>query len=60
MMKDMLIERLQKLGWHHTAHRLDHLLEDASRDNVSYSEFLNTIVLQEMEYQESQQLEKRM
>lgn len=60
MMKDMLIERLQKLGWHHTAHQLDHLLEDASRDNVSYSEFLNTIVLQEMEYQESQQLEKRM
>lgn len=60
MMNELLIERLKKLGWHHTAHQLDNLLEDASRDNVSYSEFLNTVVLQEIEYQESQQLEKRM
>lgn len=51
MMNELLIERLKKLGWHHTAHQLDSLLEDASRDNVSYSEFLNTIVLQEIEYQ---------
>jgi len=60
MMNELLIERLKKLGWHHTAHQLDSLLEDASRDNVSYSEFLNTIVSQEIEYQESEQLEKRM
>jgi DNA replication protein DnaC len=60
MMNELLIECLKKLGWHHTVHQLDSLLEDASRDNVSYSEFLNTIVLQEIEYQESQQLEKRM
>jgi DNA replication protein DnaC len=60
MMNELLIERLKKLGWHHTAHQLDSLLEDTSRDNVSYSAFLNTIVLQEIEYKESQQLAKRM
>ena len=55
-----LIERLKKLGWHHTANQLDSLLEDASKDNVSYSEFLHTIVLHETEQQDSDQLEKRM
>jgi DNA replication protein DnaC len=60
MMNELLLERLKKLGWHHTANQLDSLLEDASKDNVSYSEFLHTIVLHETEQQDSDQLEKRM
>jgi hypothetical protein len=32
-MKDMLIERLQKLGWHHTAHQLDHLTKSPAVTN---------------------------
>ncbi|WP_394557443.1 hypothetical protein [Priestia aryabhattai] len=60
MMNELLIDRLRKLGWHHTANQLDSVLEDVSKDNVSYSEFLHTIVLQEIEKQESGQLEKRM
>ncbi len=58
MMNELLLERLKKLGWHHTANQLDSLLEDASKDNVSYSEFLHTIVLHETEQQDSDQLEK--
>jgi hypothetical protein len=32
---------LKKVGLHHTANQLDGILEDASKHNVSYSDFLS-------------------
>lgn len=58
-MKNQLEERLQQLGWNHTAHLLDDLVESASRDNVSYFEFLDTVVLREWENRQSNELQKR-
>lgn len=55
-----LTERLIKVGWQHTADQIEGLLEDASKDNVPYSEFLNTILLNEIEHRESVALEKRL
>lgn len=59
MSTQLLIERLEKLGWHHTANQIHGLLEDASKDNVPYSEFLDTVLLNEIEKRESLALEKR-
>lgn len=35
-MNELLIERLKKLGWHHTAHQLDNLLEDIMYHILSF------------------------
>ncbi|MBV7509802.1 IS21-like element helper ATPase IstB [Bacillus sp. sid0103] len=59
MITQHLTERLIKVGWHHTSDQIEGLLEDASKDNVPYSEFLNTILLNEIEFRESAALEKR-
>ncbi|ARK32443.1 ATP-binding protein [Halalkalibacter krulwichiae] len=60
MTTQLLTERLSQVGWHQTADQIDGLLEDASRDNVPYSEFLNTILLNEIEKRDSVALEKRL
>lgn len=60
MNAQLLIERLEKVGFHHTANQLDGILEDASKNNVTYSEFLNTLLLQEIEHKERQALESRL
>ncbi|MGN1402387.1 MAG: hypothetical protein ACI4XL_12905 [Bacillus sp. (in: firmicutes)] len=49
-MKSILEERLIQLGWHGTASQLDDLVENASTQNVSYFDFLHTVVLQEWEH----------
>lgn len=58
-MKQLLEERLQILGWQHTASQLDDVLENASDNNVSYFEFLDMIVSREWEQREQASLEKR-
>ena len=58
-MKSSLEERLIQLGWHDTASQLDDLVENASTHNVSYFDFLHTVVLQEWERRESAKLENR-
>lgn len=59
MSTELLIDRLKEVGWLDTADQLEGFLEDASKNNVSYSEFLNTILLHEIEQRESIALEKR-
>lgn len=59
MTTQLLIERLIKIGWHHTADQIDGLLEDASKHNVPYSEFLNSLLLHEIEKREASALQKR-
>jgi DNA replication protein DnaC len=59
MNTELLIERLNSVGWLHTANQLDGLLEDASKNNVPYSEFLNTLLMNEIEQKEAAALEKR-
>ncbi|MYL65486.1 AAA family ATPase [Bacillus hwajinpoensis] len=59
MNTDNLVERLKLLGWSYTADQLDGLLEDSSKNNVSYSEFLYTLLSNEIEYKEQLELEKR-
>lgn len=59
MTTQLIIERLIKGGWHHTADQIDGLLEDASKHNVPYSEFLNTLLLHEIEKREASALQKR-
>jgi DNA replication protein DnaC len=56
----LLLERLKKVGWHHTANQLDGILEDASKNNVTYSDFLYTLLGHEMEQKESIAFERRM
>ncbi|MEK3888429.1 IS21-like element helper ATPase IstB [Bacillus sp. FSL K6-3431] len=58
-MNKLLEERLSQLGWHHTASQLDDIVENASTNNVSYFDFLDTVVLQEWETREANLLEKR-
>lgn len=60
MSTQLLTERLKKVGFQHTAELLDGILEDASKHNVTYSEFLDTLLLQEIKHQEQIKLEKRM
>ncbi|SFC52372.1 hypothetical protein SAMN05443252_10495 [Bacillus sp. OV322] len=38
-MKNQLEEQLENLGWQEIANQLDDLLENASRNNVSYFDF---------------------
>jgi DNA replication protein DnaC len=58
-MKQLLEERLALLGWQHTASQLDDILENASANNVSYFDFLDTVVIREWENRETNLLEKR-
>lgn len=58
-MNHSLEERLHQLSWHLTAHQLDGLVEDASKNNVSYLEFFHTLVSLEWENRQSGQLAKR-
>lgn len=43
----ILEQRLKALGWQRTALQLDELLETAPANNVSYFDFLDTLVKQE-------------
>lgn len=52
-------ERLASLGWQHTASQLDDIVENASTNNVSYFDFLHTIVLREWENREAGLVAKR-
>ena len=58
-MHSLLEERLRALGWQQTAQRLDELVESASANNISYFDFLDTLVKQEWEDRESMALAKR-
>ncbi|WP_323368631.1 hypothetical protein [Radiobacillus deserti] len=53
MNTDLLVEHLQQIGWHYTADQIDGLLEDASKNNVPYSDFLITVLSQEIEQKEN-------
>ncbi|WP_419883220.1 IS21-like element helper ATPase IstB [Peribacillus sp. B-H-3] len=59
-MKNQLEEQLENLGWQEIANQLDDLLENASRNNVSYFDFLHTLVLRETEARQGNLLSKRM
>lgn len=58
-MKSLLEERLHQLNWSHTASQLDDLVENASTHNVSYFDFLHTVVSGEWEHRESAELNRR-
>lgn len=58
-MKSLLEERLHQLNWSHTASQLDDLVENASTHNVSYFDFLHTVVSGEWEHRESTELNRR-
>ena len=58
-MNQQLEYRLKSLGLEYTALHIDHLVEDASRDNISYLDFLINLVNEEWEQREKQLLEKR-
>lgn len=58
-MNKLLEERLALLGWHYTASQLDDIVENASNNNVSYFDFLDTVVLREWENREAGLLAKR-
>lgn len=60
MNTSLLVERLKKVGWHYTANQLDGLLEDASKNNVTYSAFLYTLLTHEIEQKESVAFQRRM
>ncbi|MED1471937.1 ATP-binding protein [Bacillus salipaludis] len=60
MNTDLLTERLKSLGFHLTSNLIEGILEDASKDNVSYSDFLNTVLLQEIENKERINLDRRL
>lgn len=55
----ILEQRLKTLGWQRTALQLDELIETASANNVSYFDFLDTLVKQEWEEREATELAKR-
>ena len=59
MNTDILTERLEKVGWQLSANQLEGILEDASKNNVAYSDFLNSILMTEIEHRESTELSKR-
>jgi DNA replication protein DnaC len=44
MLIDTLAERCEAIGLHQVALRINSLLEDASRNNVTYAEFLNNLL----------------
>ncbi|MGL3067035.1 MULTISPECIES: IS21-like element helper ATPase IstB [Planococcus] len=58
-MKSLLEERLHQLNWSYTASQLDDLVENASTHNVSYFDFLHTVVSGEWEHRESTELNRR-
>lgn len=58
-MNPILEQRLTALGWQRTALQLDELIETASVNNVSYFDFLDTLVRQEWEEREAAELAKR-
>lgn len=60
MNAQLLTERLKKVGLAYTANQLDGILDDASKHNVTYSDFLNTLLLQEIEHKERIAFESRM
>ena len=60
MNTDLLTERLNSVGFHLTSNLIEGILEDASKDNVSYSDFLNTVLLQEIENKERINLVRRL
>ncbi|WP_226586064.1 IS21-like element helper ATPase IstB [Halobacillus litoralis] len=60
MTTNLLVERLEEIGWHYTADQIDGLLEDASKNNVPYSDFLITLLSQEIEQKEKAALDKRL
>ncbi|WP_394235853.1 IS21-like element helper ATPase IstB [Niallia oryzisoli] len=59
MNNELLTERLLQVGFTITAQQIEAILEDASKDNVPYSEFLDTILKQEIHLLESNALERR-
>lgn len=59
MNTNLLVERLEQIGWYHTADQIDGLLEDASKNNVPYSDFLITVLSQEIEQKEKAAFDKR-
>lgn len=59
MNAQLLTERLKKVGLVYIANQLDGILEDASKHNVTYSEFLNTLLQHEIEHKEGAALESR-
>lgn len=60
MNTNLLVERLEEIGWHYTADHIDGLLEDASKNNVPYSDFLITVLSKEMEQKEKAAFNKRL
>lgn len=52
MNAQLITERLKKVGLVYIANQLDGILEDASKHNVTYSEFLNTLLQHEIEHKE--------
>lgn len=59
MNAQLITERLKKVGLVYIANQLDGILEDASKHNVTYSEFLNTLLQHEIEHKEGAALETR-
>lgn len=49
-----LIEHFIKVGWHHITDQIENLLIDASKHNMPYSEFLNILLLHEIEKEKHQ------
>ena len=60
MSLSLLTERLKKVGFQLTADQIEGILEDASKHNVPYSEFLDTLLLREIEFQEEKAFQQRM
>lgn len=58
-MNQQLEYQLKFLGLKYTAIHIDHLVEDVSRDNISYLDFLINLVDAEWEQREKHLLEKR-
>lgn len=59
MNTQLLTERLHRVGFSITAQQIEAILEDASKHNVPYSEFLDTLLKQEIEVMEQKSLDRR-
>uniref|UniRef100_UPI001FAD730A ATP-binding protein n=1 Tax=Bacillus litorisediminis TaxID=2922713 RepID=UPI001FAD730A len=59
MNNELLTERLLQIGFSITAHQIEAILEDASKNNVPYSEFLDTLLKQEIKFLEAKALDRR-
>lgn len=59
MNTQLLTERLHQVGFSITALQIEAILEDASKHNVPYSEFLDTLLKQEIDLIERTSLERR-